>query len=68
VDKSIVCGFFGATLYILKTSRPSYNKYSVHVNCSRGSELIWRRSDTLCTSGFVDDIVFLNNGQGRARL
>jgi len=24
----------------------------------RGSVLLWRRSDTLCTSGFMDDVIF----------
>jgi len=24
----------------------------------RGSVLLWRRSDTLCTSGFIDDVIF----------
>ena len=24
----------------------------------RGSVLLWRRSDTLCTSGFKDDVIF----------
>ena len=30
----------------------------VHVTYGRGSVLLWRRSDTLCTSGFMDDAVF----------
>jgi len=25
-----------------------------------GSILLWRRNDTLCTSGFIDDVVFAN--------
>jgi len=29
----------------------------VHVTYGRGSVLLWRRRDTLCTSGFVDDVV-----------
>jgi len=28
----------------------------VHVDCGRDSVLVWRRRDTLCTSGFVDDV------------
>ena len=31
-----------------------------------GSVLIWRRCDTLCTSGFMDDVIFVHNGQYRA--
>ena len=29
----------------------------VHVTYGRGSVLLWRRS-TLCTSGFMDDVIF----------
>ena len=30
----------------------------VHVTYGRGSVLLWRRSDTLYTSGFMDDVIF----------
>ena len=33
-------------------------KFFVHVTYGRGSVLLWRLSDTLCTSGFVDDVIF----------
>ena len=29
----------------------------VHATYGRGSVLGWRRSDTLCTSGFMDDVI-----------
>ena len=29
----------------------------MHIYCGRDSVLRWRRRDTLCTSGFVDDVV-----------
>jgi len=29
-----------------------------HVTHGRGSVLLWRRSDMLCTSGFMDDVIF----------
>jgi len=29
-----------------------------HVACGRGSVVFWRRNDTLCTSGFMDDVMF----------
>jgi len=32
--------------------------YDVHVPCGRGLVLFWWRCDTLCTSGFVDDVMF----------
>jgi len=32
--------------------------FFVHVTYGRGSILLWRRNDTLCTSGLVDDVIF----------
>jgi len=29
----------------------------LHVTYGRGSAILWRRSDTLCTSGFMDDVM-----------
>ena len=43
--------------YIFGTTRPIF-KHFVHVTYGRGSVLLWRCSDTLCTSGFVDDVIF----------
>ena len=34
------------------------DQFFVHVTDGRGSVLFWRRSDTLCTSGFMDDVIF----------
>ena len=34
----------------------------VHVARGRGSVLLWRRCDTLCTSGFVNDVMFSHSG------
>jgi len=33
----------------------------VHVDYGRGS-VLWRRCDTLCTSGFVVDVMFWHSG------
>ena len=41
----------------LKTG-PNFIKISMSVTCCRGSVFLWRRSDTLCTSGFVDEVMF----------
>ena len=30
----------------------------MHVTCGRGLVLLWRRIDKLCTSGFMDDVIF----------
>jgi len=40
------------------TTRPIFAKFSAHVAYGRGSVLLWQRSDTLCTSSFVDDVMF----------
>jgi len=29
----------------------------VHVTYGRGSVILWRRCDMLCTSGFMDDVI-----------
>jgi len=31
--------------------------------CGRGSVLLWRRDDTLCTSGFIDDVIFAHKAR-----
>ena len=47
-------------LHYSKTTRPNFN--FLHVAYGRGPVLLWRRCDTLCTSGFVDDVRFSHNG------
>ena len=45
--------------HISGTTRPIFTKLSVHdVTYGRGSVFLWGRSDTLCTSGFVGDVIF----------
>jgi len=34
----------------------------VHVACSRDSVLLWQHCDMLCTSGFMDDVMFSHHG------
>jgi len=41
------------------------HKFSVHVTCGRSSVFLWRQWRTLCTSGFVDDVIFSHNGPHR---
>jgi len=43
------------------TSQTSAN-FLCFFTCCRGSVLLWRRCNTLCTSGFVDDLMFSHNG------
>jgi len=40
------------------TTRPIVAIFCVHVTYGRGSILLWRRSDTLCTCGFTDGVIF----------
>jgi len=44
--------------HIFRTARPIFAKSFVRVTCGCGSVLLWRRSDTLCTSSFMDDVIF----------
>ena len=44
--------------HIFGTTRLILTKIIVHVIYGRGSVLHWRSSDVLCTSGFMDDIIF----------
>jgi len=43
---------------VFGTTRPIFTKVSVHVTYGHGSVLFWRRNDMLCTSGFMDDVIF----------
>ena len=49
-------------LHDSKTTRPNSTKIFMRVVYGRGSILLWQRCDTLCTSGFVDDVIFSHNG------
>jgi len=41
--------------HISKTTRPNF---TIHVTCVRSSVFLWQQCNTLCTSGFVDDVMF----------
>jgi len=47
---------------ITGTRNPNFTKFSVRVNHGRGLVLLWRRCDTLCISGLVDDVIFSHTG------
>ena len=34
------------------------HEFFVQIHYGRGLVLLWRRCDTLCTSGFIDDVTF----------
>ena len=44
--------------HVFATTRPIFTKCRAHVAYGSGSVLLWRRSDMLCTSGFMDDVMF----------
>jgi len=50
-----------------KNVRSSPNLLCVLHNYGRGSVLFWRRCDMLCTSGFVNDVIFVHNVQNKRR-
>ena len=39
-----------------------FTKFCVQIPCGRGSVLLWRRCATLCTSGFMDNVMFGRSG------
>jgi len=43
--------------HISRTKRPHFTEFCMHVACDRGSVLSRRRYDTLCISGFIDDVI-----------
>jgi len=42
----------------LRNYASDLRQFFVHVTYGRGSVLLWRRSDMLCASGFMDDVIF----------
>ena len=43
--------------HIFETTHPIFTTF-LRVTYGRGSVLLWRRSDMLCASGFMDDVIF----------
>jgi len=50
-----------ASVTRVKTTCPNFTKCSVHVTCRRDTVLLWQQYNALCTSGFVDDVMFSHN-------
>ena len=44
--------------HVPETTRPIFTNFFVHVTYGRGSVLLWRRSDKVRISGFIDDVIF----------
>ena len=53
-----VCVCLSVRDHIFGATRPIFTKFLMLVNYGRGSVLLWRRSDMLCTSGFMDGVIF----------
>ena len=47
-------------VHILRTTRLNFTKLPMFVTCVRGSVPLWQHLDTLCISGFVDNVIFLH--------
>jgi len=52
-----VCVFVCPRSYLWSYTS-DFHQISVHVTFGRGSVLLRLRSDKLCTSGFIDDVIF----------
>jgi len=50
----------------ISQKHPNFTKFSVHV-CGRISFLFWRQCNMLCTSGFVDDVMFAHDTANRPK-
>ena len=44
--------------HIFGTARPIFTNFLAHITYSRGSVLLWRRSNMLRISGSMDDVIF----------
>jgi len=53
-----VCVCLSARDHIFGTTRPIFTEFLAHVTYGRGSVLRSGRSDTLCTFGFMYDVIF----------
>ena len=52
-----VCVCLSVRDHISGTTHPIFTEIFVRLAYGRGSVLLWRRSDTLRTSGFMDDVI-----------
>jgi len=53
-----MCVFVCVHNHIFENTRPIFTKFLVHVTYGRGSVLLWRCSDTLFISCFLDGVIF----------
>jgi len=53
-----VCVCLSVCDNIFDSRRLIFNNFFVHVTHGCGSVVLWQCSDSLCTSGFMDDVIF----------
>ena len=58
VMSASVCVCLSVHDHTFGTTRPIFSEFLVHVTHGRGSVLLWRGRNELCTSGFMDDVIF----------
>ena len=49
------------SVHELRNCMSGNHQFFVHVTYGRVSVLLWRRCDTLCISGSMDDVMFVHN-------
>jgi len=52
--------------HISRTTHLNFSEFSMYVACGCVGFLLWWRCNALCTSGFVDDVIFSHHGAGDA--
>ena len=57
-----LCVCLSVREHISETAGPIFMKFFATFPCGRGSVLLWRRCNMICTSGFMDDVTFGRNG------
>jgi len=58
-----VCVCLSVRDHIFGTARTIFTKFFMHVTYDCGSVRLWWRSDTLCTSGFIHDVIFAHKAR-----
>jgi len=48
--------------HISGTINPNFTKFPARITRGRRLDLLWRRCNTLCTSGLVDDVILSRSG------
>ena len=47
--------------HVTEATLANFTKFPLHCTCGRGSVLLWRQCTMLCTSGFLDAVMFSRN-------